>query len=131
MKLSLRKLTTACLATVAIFAGLQLMQPSIVAASPWIDLNYDGAHSYWSVDKGSVYGRGTSSSPLQIHSEHIDDRGGGNAIGTRYYSFKQENGVWKFRYYGYTGKGGKIPYTSWRRVSSDQLANDILYIALN
>ncbi|MFV0637038.1 hypothetical protein [Mitsuokella sp.] len=124
-------LAAAGLMASAFFCGTNAWQPASVEAAPWIDLNYDGAHTYWTVDKGSVYGAGTSASPLCIQAEHEDDRGGGNAIGTRFYSFKQVNGVWKYRYYGYTGKGGKIPYTSWYNVSGDQLANDILYVALN
>lgn len=114
----------------AAYCGPQLIQPATISAAPYIQIDYNSSNgTYWAVDKGSVTGIGTPQSPYSINAEWIDRWE--NCIGTRFFDFKQENGVWKYRYHGYTGKGGKIPYTNWSRVSSNKLANDILYIVLN
>lgn len=126
-----KHLAVAGLMVSAFFCGAGAWQPAPAEAEPFINIDYSG-NTYWLVDKGSIYGAGDSSNPLHIYAEKEEDHGSVSvAITGRHYYFKQVNGVWKYRYYGYTGKGDKIPYTSWRKVSGDQLANDILYIALN
>lgn len=127
-----KHLAVAGLVASAFFCGANAWQPVTVEAAPFVYIDQSD-NTVWLVDKGSIKGEGTSSSPLQIYAEKDADYGNGptEAITGRYYQFKQVNGVWKYRYYGYTGKGSKIPYTSWNNVSGHQLANDILYIALN
>ena len=48
-----------------------------------------------------------------------------------YTTSRKKNGIWKYRYESWSGKGGYNGFTKWYRVSDDQLANDILYIILN
>lgn len=125
-----KHLAVAGLMASAFFCGAGAWQPAPAEAAPIINIDYSG-DTYWAVDKGSVNGNGAPSAPIHVWVEQKEGDSEVNTISARYYSFVQENGNWKFRYYGYTGKGGKIPYTRWRNVSGDQLANDILYIALN
>lgn len=106
---------------------------NVVSAHPNIKLDYGesymGDSVYWWVDKGSLIAGGTVSHPtLRIMVTKESDR---EVFLGRKYTFTERNGVWKYYYEAWNGKGTYLGNTTWHDVSGDQLANDILYIAIS
>lgn len=123
-----------CLLTGLVLIGAQVIGgSSIVFASPCIRLDYGEmvghTHVFWCVDKGSIAQKGSIEHPVWNVTVEKDDENA--SWGTRIYYFTQKNGIWKYRYESWSGKGGYNGFTKWYKVSDNQLSNDILYIILN
>ena len=102
-------------------------------ADPFIKIDYGETsfnHSlYWLVDKGSIRKSGTAANPQFF--VYAGKESSFAVFCERKYYFAQKDGNWKYCYESWTGKGVYKGKSSWHYVSSDKLANDILYIVLN
>lgn len=116
----------ACLLGGMMAAGIGCVAPESVVAAPLVSLGY-GEHSYdsWYVDIGSIMRDGAETTVhVSLDSEHSEDE-------YRIYHFNSANG-WKYYYDAWTGNGSrKKGGNRWSSVSSNQLANDILYVVQN
>ena len=101
---------------------------STATASPVITLDY-GESCVWLVDKGSCIAMGKiGHTQLAVTAQYADQYA---VQKTRKYYFTQQNGTWVYRYEEWRMKEKKRDYPTWKRVSGDQLANDILYSITN
>lgn len=123
-----------------VIALLSLIIPAFqqsAFALPNVNIDYgetfNGHHSWWAVDKGSLKHGGKSSRPedwtwVDIQASYVNYY---YEIEARKYHFVSTKNGWKYSWKGWTGKHAPISSEHEELVSNDRLANDILYVALH
>ena len=124
---------------VFLFAGLMMLciqvavPVSTAEAAPLIKIadcgNVDGWPAAWYVDKGSYVIGGAITNPklrVNIYKENENEN-----IEARKYQFTKRNGQWVYYYQSWDGKGRQLRDVGWKPVSSNKMANDVLYVILN
>lgn len=121
------------------FAGLMMLciqvavPVSTAEAAPLIKIadcgNVDGWPAAWYVDKGSYRIGGTTTNPKLRVTVYKDNEKAN--IEVREYQFVKRDGQWIYYYQSWNGKGYQLRDVGWKPVSSNKMANDVLYVILH
>lgn len=129
LKKEIRNVVLTCVFGGMVAMGIGGVMPEQVSAASYVTIDYGEyrghIHHWWDVDINSIRHNGNETT-VEVGLDNANDE-----EEERTYHFKYSGDYWLYMYDTWTGKGDFIKGRSWNRVSSDRLANDVLYIVNN